>query len=250
MATQAELVAISYEYADLLLAQYVNSPRARKTVSLLAYRAMCDLVQLDVQDAFSLETASGAQLDVLGKYIGLSRNIPAIIDRYYFELRDYADPTTGEAGFTDYIDASINVDSSFYLYTFANTAFYTLSDAEYRPLLLLKIILNQSNNSLATIANDLFASFGTDIICFDGQDMTIAYAMKTSATTIAHLALQADLLPKPMGVLLSGVFIVSDPTKLLGFQSYEYNNGNDTGFSSYVTGWNGQNWLNYKDRVS
>lgn len=249
MATQAELVAISYEYADLLLAQYVNAPRARKTVSLLAYRAICDLVQFDVENAFNIDTAVGVQLDVIGQYIGLSRNVAADIDRYYFELRDYLTPAIGEAGFTDYTDSTINAGSSFYLYTFSNTAFYTMSDAEYRPLLKLKIILNFSNNSLGSIAQSLYDTFGDEILCYDSSDMFLSYAIKTGATKIAQLAAQAQLLPKPMGVELSGVFVVDDPGLLFGMVTYEYNNGNTTGFCSYSTGFNGQIWINYLDRV-
>ena len=249
MATQDELIALSDQYSDLLLAQYVNAPRARATVGLLCYEAICDLVQLDVQNAFDIETATGVQLDVLGLYIGFSRNIVAEIDRYYFELRDYADPGTGEAGFTDYTDQTINAGSSFYLYVFANTAFYTLSDAEYRPLLKLKIILNQSNNSLSSIANDLWYAFGDQIICFDDANMSISYAIKTDATAIAKLAVQANLLPKPMGVRLSGVFVVDNPAALFGWYTYEYNNGNITGFGTYQTGFNGQVWINYSDRI-
>lgn len=237
------------QYKELLLNQYVNLPNARGTIGALAQAALIDLVEIDVQDSFTIDFATGVQLDVLGQYIGFNRNIISPIDRYYFMLRDYGSPAIGEAGFTDYTDNSINAGSANYLYTFANTSFYTLDDQQYRPLLKLKIILNQSQNTLSEIAAALWQFFGSDIICFDNRDMTLTYAISVSAVSLAQIAVQAGLLPKPMGVRITGIFLIPDPAHVFGFEQYEYTNGNVLGFSTYEDGFNGQTWVSYNDRI-
>lgn len=249
MATQAELDEIIEHYKNLLLEQYVNAPRARATIGALTQQAIIDLVEVEVSGAFDFETATGPQLDVIGQYIGFSRTVSTQIDRFYFTLVDYGLPTIAESGFTDYIDLSLNSGSSFYLYQYSNTSFTDLPDDLYRPLLRLKRILNESDNTLASIAQSLWDNFGDELICFDNRDMSILYLIKYSATNLAKLAVDTGLLPKPMGVRISGVFTISDPENLFGFYEYEYNNGNSTGFSTYETGFNGQFMLNYSDRI-
>ena len=250
MATEAELTAIVEHYKDLLLEQYVNAERARSTIGALTRPAICDLVELDVQNAFDIETATGVQLDVLGEYIGFSRTITTVIDRYYFTLVDYNNPTVDESGFTDYTDQALNSGSSFYLYAYQNTSFTNLIDDIYRPLLKLKIILNMSLNTMAEIATELWASFGSDLICYDNEDMSILYLINSSSTTLASIAVTAGLLPKPMGVRISGVFAIPDTAHLFGYYTYEYDNGNSIGFSTYQDGFNGQYWLDYTNRVA
>lgn len=250
MATEAELNAIVEHYQNLLLEQYVNAPRARATIGALTRQAIIDLVEVAVRGAFDFNTATGPQLDILGQYIGFSRTVASEIDRYYFTMNNYQIlPIDYEAGFTDYVDTSLNAGSSFYLYQYTNTSFTDLPDDLYRPLLRLKMILNESPNTMQAIAEALWQNFGDDLICFDNRDMSILYLIKYSATNLARLAIDTGLLPKPMGVRISGVFTIEDPTNLFGFYEYEYDNGNSMGFSTYETGFNGQFMLNYSDRI-
>lgn len=60
-------------YADLLIVQYNSKPKAYATIQALASLAICNQLPLAVQDAFSLEESEGVQLNVVGKYIGVSR---------------------------------------------------------------------------------------------------------------------------------------------------------------------------------
>jgi hypothetical protein len=61
-------------YADLLVIQYINKPKARATIESLVGKAIIDLLPIDAVNAYNIETAIGKQLDILGKYIGQSRN--------------------------------------------------------------------------------------------------------------------------------------------------------------------------------
>jgi hypothetical protein len=59
--------------AELLILQYRNQPKARATVEALAELGGMDQLPLAVQDAFTIGTAAGVQLDILGKYVGANR---------------------------------------------------------------------------------------------------------------------------------------------------------------------------------
>lgn len=236
-------------YQNNLIEQYVNAPNARATVGLIAQTTLMDQVQFAVQNAYDINTAVGVQLDVLGLYIGFSRKVYFPIDRYYFTLLDPDLPSEQEAGFTDYTNDTTNANSNFYLYQYASGQTYNLPDDQYRLLLKLKIILNQSHNTLADIASALWITFGSDIICFDSQDMFISYSISATASNIVDIALKAGLLPKPMGVGIAAVFILPNPSLVWGFVNYDGSTSNSIGFGDYLTGFNGELWINYLDKA-
>ena len=60
--------------SNLLIIQYHNQPKASATIQAIGADFPDDLI-FAVRDGFSLETATGVQLDILGKYLGT--------DRYY-----------------------------------------------------------------------------------------------------------------------------------------------------------------------
>lgn len=91
--TLAEKVAV---YVDKLVLQYRLQPKARATIAIFAKQAMADDLASQVQAAFSIDTAVGQQLDVLGKYVGVSRNVGTSTPVGYFGFWDTAatlDPT-------------------------------------------------------------------------------------------------------------------------------------------------------------
>lgn len=61
-------------YANLLIMQYHNKPRAKETIKA-STASIPDQLILDIINGFSVETAVGSQLDLLGVYVG--------VDRYY-----------------------------------------------------------------------------------------------------------------------------------------------------------------------
>lgn len=62
-------------YADLLIIQYRNQPRAQATIQALARQALCDNIAIKIRDAFNLDDAIGVQLDIVGKYANVSRDV-------------------------------------------------------------------------------------------------------------------------------------------------------------------------------
>lgn len=236
-------------YTDLLLYQYNDKTRARGTIDLLAGAAVCDLVALQIQDAFDIETAEGPQLDILGEYIGFNRVVPIVVPRPYFQLTDYIAPITNPIGLTDYNDPTLNANSVFYLYIFQNTTFNSLSDDQYRFMLKLKIVLNKLFNSLENIDAALAEFFGSSVVCFDEASMSMTYFTQGTPAYLLQLAIELDLLPRPIGVRINGVFQVPDVTKIMKMADYTYDTGANIELANYSTGFNDKTMLVYSDRV-
>lgn len=64
---------LSAYYAKLLIIQYRNKERAKKTITSIAELAMVNLLPTKIRDAFNIDDAEGEQLDFLGKYAGALR---------------------------------------------------------------------------------------------------------------------------------------------------------------------------------
>jgi hypothetical protein len=93
MSTLAEKVAV---YVDKLVLQYRLQLRARATVAIFAKQLLADDLASQIQAAFTIDTAVGEQLDVLGKYVGIARNIGTATPVGYFGFWNIAstlDPT-------------------------------------------------------------------------------------------------------------------------------------------------------------
>lgn len=62
-------------YANLLILEYIGQPNAYATMQALIKPVIMDQIPLAVQNAFNMDgTAVGVQLDILGKYVDVTRN--------------------------------------------------------------------------------------------------------------------------------------------------------------------------------
>ena len=66
----AELIAY---YTNLLIMQYHGLPKAQATIAALTAPVIMDQLPQQVNDAFNINTAVGVQLDIIGKYEGVTR---------------------------------------------------------------------------------------------------------------------------------------------------------------------------------
>lgn len=131
----------------------------------------------------------------------------------------------------------------------------TLSDSDFRTLIKLALLLNNSTGSLEQIDDILFQFLDQALVIFDNADMSIGYWMNARLGTIqlAEAIVGLGLLPKPMGVELSSLVYAGglgfygyrpydhQPTDLFGFQTYDnaivlQTSGHTTNGSAVVTG--------------
>lgn len=166
-------------YLNRITSEHKNKPRLIELVKarLEPFIDLCELLE-DIDKSFDLDTASGAQLDIIGQYVGVSR------------LLDFQ----------------------------PNSADSLLPDAYYRMLLKARISLNNWDGSIEGIKNiwgTVFPEYEIQIV--DKQDMTMEARIIGLETLFENELVQHGYItPKPMGVLIdySVVFSIKLDTRL------------------------------------
>jgi hypothetical protein len=187
--------AIAY-YVERLPYQY-RKPAAQATIAILANLGVADLLALQVQDAYNPANALGVQLDVIGKYVGLPRNIGEAAPLPYFGFVRYSGVGDNDNGFTSYL-SGINAGVLFFRYSYQGTRNTALTDDAYRFMLGLKIVSNSSDGTLYSIQKLLRDVLPGLVTLVDNQDMTLTYNISLSAPVSP--AVITPWLPRPMGV--------------------------------------------------
>lgn len=187
-------------YADLLIIQYKIKDKARDTIKLLVNQALCDGLLDQEKACFDLDTAEGAQLDIIGRIVGVPRNVYGLDLEHIFFNFTRAATTPASNGFAR---SAVPPYPDGILWVRAKTitaSIYTLTDYEMLILIRLKILLNTSNSSFYDIINILYQFFPEDISVVDNQDMTLTYTINSALQNVAAAAVFLGFIPKPMGV--------------------------------------------------
>lgn len=144
-----EAALIEY-YVDRLIYQYRAKPKARATIAILVKQLLAGGLLRTIEDAFWLDSAVGAQLDILAKYIGLPRAIGSSGDKEYFGCHDYViGQPDNDNGFKAYLDATVNTAGEWYSYTSSALLKTEVDDTVFSPMLRLKALLNTWDGTLA-----------------------------------------------------------------------------------------------------
>ena len=125
-------------YVNLLIIQYHNKPKAKATIRAFVSQLLefYSLIK-EIQFAYGIETAIGDQLDIVGKYFGVSRNYFKLKFQYkYFSFQYLGGDDEGLSFRT------INNQGSGKTLTLIpeDTYDYRLSDEQFRQLINLRII--------------------------------------------------------------------------------------------------------------
>lgn len=259
MSALSHLVAY---YVNLLIIQYHNQPKAMATIALFAQVITGDEIVLDVENAYSLlsnadvwdpahevdvwdpptgdywdppvtvEGAVGLQLDVLGKYEGVNRLYqPALTGFFSTITYSQVESPPDQLGFTNYANFNTDVGDTL-TYNDLIGGSQLLSDDNFRILIQLAIIVNNSNFSRQSIDEDIYAIFGSTVIPSSPGNMVMWYFVPPSLSALLLAAFQKGLLPKPMGVLLGG--LIEQSATFFGFTTYQGGSPLITGFSTYA----------------
>lgn len=182
-------------YVRLLVFEY-QLPKAQGTIQILANSLMMDGLPQAVQDAFSPQSAVGPQLDIVGKYVGLPRNIGDPTPLPYFGFVDYAGGGNMN-GLSNY-DGTTNPLAVFYQYQSSGQNNTSLADNAYAFMMALKIVLNSSDGTLFSIQQFLNTLLPGMVQVVDNRDMTLTYSINVNAPVSPTVI--EPYLPKPMGV--------------------------------------------------
>lgn len=206
MSTTQEL--IDY-YAKLLVLQYVGKPKAFATIQATAKMFIMDQLPTAVENAFNVQTAVGVQLDVLGKYAGVTR--------------------TG-VGFS----GNITLDDSDFqvliqLATIKNSAGSSLYDIQ---------------NLLNTFFPGEILVFD-----YANMRLSYLVSSAVGSQDLVQLFVTEGLLPKPMGVQLSVTIYAPDIKIFFGCCDYLVNVVNNSPLNTYEDYQTNRPFLRYENGV-
>lgn len=192
MAYETELANVEEYYANLLILQYRNKPKARATIKMFVDICMGDGLVFELNDCLNIDTAVGKQLDLIGQILGCNRNIYGLNpDLKYFSFQK-----TNAYGYSDK-----NAVSEGYWKSYFNSygSAYALSDTDYRPLLKFKAALNVMNGSMQGMDEALFSVFGNNVTLQNNQDLSITYVINQQ-TIVTQAAQFLGYFKAPLGV--------------------------------------------------
>lgn len=195
------------KYLNRVTSAHRDKPRYMATMrALLQPLAEVGAAIAAIGGRFELDTAEGQQLDIIGEWVGLSRNLRLPLENVYFSF------DIPELGF----------DLGVWQGPFDPDDYLTaLPDDTYRSLLRIKIRCNNWDGTFEqaeAIWQEMFAGLpGASGYLIDNQDMT----MTLGASGIIPAALQAvieqGLIPlKPFGVRVT-YLIHSAPGPVFSF---------------------------------
>lgn len=123
----------------------------------------------------------------------------------------------------------------------------TLSDSDFRQLIKLLIIKNNSGSSLATIQSLLAASFPGQIYVSDNQAMGLNYLLVETigSSQLLQVIVEGGYLPVPMGVQTSVVIVPSHTNPFFGTRTYSAPDPSVSPFNNYSLYQLTYPWLSY-----
>ncbi len=182
------------EYADLLIVQYAGKPNAAATIRLLSdqWRQSFEGAT-SIPEMLNIDTACGANLDIIGKIVGQDRVLQAAVPREFFAFE--GNPEThgfrvaGNGGSPWYHNGDALDDSA------------ELSDAEMRLLIKTRTLKNFSRCSMDDVERACEMLFGQIGYRIDVTGPCVWTITTTGADPfVLYAAQQLDALPRASGV--------------------------------------------------
>lgn len=199
-------------YADLLVLQYKGKPKAYATVQALVALVIADQLPMSVQEAYTLGTAVGVQLDIIGKYAGVTRNGYAL---------DGSPITLDDSDFTAFILFAIIKNNN-------GSSLYDIQKLLHMFFPGEIFVFDYANMHMNYYLSPLVGSF-----------------------QLAELFVTQKMFPKPMGVQLGSIIYSLHIADFFGFRTYLLPPNNATPFNNYTDGFNPNwFWLSYTDALT
>ena len=197
------------DYTSLITSEHQSAPKFMAMVSLFAQWAVDRRNMLaSIPTLYDIDSAVGQQLDRVGEWVGISRNLSLPLTGVYFSL-----DTTG-----------LGFDQGTWLGPFdPTTGLVSLPDDQYRILLYATIAANNWDGTVPgayAAWNTVFQPLGYSILISDNQDMTMSVVLVGPSPDAVTLALFTGgyLNLRPAGVGITNYYLPSVPeSPVFGF---------------------------------
>lgn len=189
-------------YTNLLIVQYHNKPKAVATITMIVKLLWVNMALLQIRDAFDWRTATGAQLDIIGKWEGVDRfyNGQLFYFRPWFALIDWnSEPDNLQGGFSTF--DTFDEEGGFLTYDDILPTQNRLSDDAFRIMIGLKIIKNNINTTCKNIDNAIWDYFEGDVYT-TWENSVLTYYYDSTLSEVMEVAKEKDVLPCPTGITI------------------------------------------------
>lgn len=224
-------------YTDLLATQYWDQPNATAEITALVYEWESAYNFLaSWQDAFDLDQAEDNRLDIIGKIVGLPREVPFSA----FKIRFGFDGNTNAKGFGNKFDPFWEGAPLLSRFETQYTA-TQLDNYDYRFFIRAKIAVNvtsafMTSNERVSVQDAIQTAFDGLAFVLDNEDMTLTLYVSPKVPIDTLLIVNSlGLLPKPQGVRYN-IIIQAEPLQTFGFASNPNAIGMGDKFNTAVQG--------------
>ena len=189
-------------YQDLLIVQYHDKPKAKAMIKAEMEETLANLLDIQVRDAFDVDTAVGVQLDIIGKWVGVDRIFKGQMfdNQAWFSLTRYNEPTTPLQGGFSRFDNFDTLEGGFLTYDFIIATKSKINDTDFRLLIKLKIIRNNTKHSPKDIDEAMYKLFADTLYTVWGECMEMTFYYKKKNYGIVKLGQEKNCFPIPTGV--------------------------------------------------
>jgi hypothetical protein len=196
------------DYLALVTSEHATKPRFMATIgALVEPLAGEQIVAAGLPADFDLDAATGAQLDVVGQWVGIARRLPAPLQNVYFSFDD----------------VWLGFDQGSWKGPFdPENGLITLDDGTYRILLRVKIAANNWDGTFGKIAGILAPLFSPMLVIVeDNQDMSMIVALAGGGlpAVLMILFLSGQLGFKPAAVRVVRLITSELGSPLFGFDA-------------------------------
>ena len=203
-------------YKNLLIIQYSGKDKAAATIQALVEKVIIFDLLSSIQDGFDPDTAVGAQLDIIGKYVGVSRELyMSLSDDDYRFLIKMAIVKNSSNGSLKEIDYLFNYFFSGEIIVFDN---YDMSIVITYESNLSSIITIANTNGLIpkpagvsltlTVLTDVINEIWYTRVTINNSDLTMSYNQATETMTITGTDIIYDM------------YIIGYDTYAIGYDTY------------------------------
>lgn len=203
-----ELENIKNWIKNLIIIQYRQSNKNRALVDLLTDLTFANNLILKIRDlCLSVEKSKGAQLDVVGKWVGIDRfyNGIDLWEHPYLALVNYEDIAISsyneyQGGFSTYENFESHQGGflTYEAWQDIRTKVNAMGDEYFRPLIKLKIIYNSINHTCKNI-DDAIWKWSNSKVYTTWNTMELTYHYDNTYKNIMMLANYKGILPCPTG---------------------------------------------------
>lgn len=221
-------------YSNLLIAQYHQGINSVATIKANIETLLSNMLLWKIRDCWDIDDTTlcvGTQLDIIGKWVGVDRYWvgQSFGGEFYLAFYDedtVTEPNANQGCFRDEDELTAS-DGAFISDTSVTSVTNSLNDDDFRLLIKLKIIKNNTIMSCKNIDDSIFKLFANDVFTTWNNIRVNCLAFYDEDATDEPTQFQLPFLDEDNMELLAGSFLSDDEINDAMTVTYNYTNANN-----------------------